>query len=66
MKLLHFTAPDGIIVRINPEHVVRVRERATGEFPSKTNAVIDLVNGTTQAVNEHTETVEKMLAEYVS
>lgn len=63
MKLLRLTAPDGVTVMINPKHVVRVRERVTGEYPSKTNAVIDLLNGSTQAVNEHTETVEKMLAE---
>lgn len=63
MKLAHFTTPDGMIVRINPDHVTAVRERAQmGEYPAKTNAVLVLLNGSNQAVNEHTEEVERILA----
>lgn len=61
MKFVHFTAPDGHEVRVNPNLVADVDDN-DGNYDPRARAVIMLVQGF-QAVRETKSEVMKMLEE---
>lgn len=62
MTFVHFTAPDGTVVRIPKEKVEDIREPLPHEMALGTRTVIELDNGHFHAVKEPPDVVEAKLA----
>ena len=62
MKFVHFTAPDGASVPVNPAQVADIRAPEPGVYDARGRAVIVLTNGY-QVVRETPAEVEQKLQE---
>lgn len=62
MKFVHFTAPDGAVVPVNPAQVADIKAPEAGVYDPRGRAVIVLAGGY-QVVRETPEEVEKKLEE---
>jgi len=62
MAWIKVTAPNGDVVQINADELVRIRPAVTGEAAAQAKTLIDLSNGQFQATRESVDQIMKLLA----
>jgi hypothetical protein len=62
MAWVKLTAPNGNIVQISADQVVRVRPPVLGETDDQGHALVDLSNGQSQATRETVDEIMSQLA----